>query len=144
LPLSTYTIRTAPVRLSKDNEFQVRAVTFPDLAMIVQTRLPEVVAILAKYQESRELGSPVKSVSEIAIMAARDFPTMTSEIISLCVHGEIVTEAMRETIQSLPFPIQLQALISIGQLTVEEAGGLGNLLAEFRQNMTAMGTPQTN
>ena len=153
MPLSTHTIRTEKVRLSKDNDFDVRAVTFPDLAFMVSTRMPDLVAIVAKYQESRDAAQRGEIMSrtnmtDLAIMVSRDFPTLAVEMISACVYGEEVTPEMRRTIAALPMPVQLDALVKISKLTVEEAGGLGNLIAELRQRLNeamAMGetVPQT-
>lgn len=138
MPLSSHKIATAKVRLSKDNDFDVRAVTFPDLAFIVQTKLPDLIAIVAKYQETREDLTNRKNIGELAVMVSRDFPTLAVEIISACVFGEDVDEEMRRKIAALPMPIQLDALTKIAKLTVEEAGGLGNLLSDLRQRMAAM------
>lgn len=144
LPLSTHTIRTDKVRLSKDNDFEVRAVTFPDLAMLVHGRLPDLIAIVSKYQESQasvKRGVPVdrKTMTDLAIMVARDFPTLAMEMISSCVYGETMTDEMRDKIAALPVPIQLDALSKIAKLTVEEAGGLGNLLSDLRQRLQKAG-----
>jgi hypothetical protein len=138
LPLTTHTIRTEKVRLNKDNDFEVRAITFPDLSFLVQTRLPDLVAIVAKYQETRNDITNRKNIADLAIMAARDFPSLAVEIISACVYGELVDEPLRQKIAALPFPIQLDALSKIARITVEEAGGLGNLIADLRQRMTLL------
>jgi hypothetical protein len=138
LPLRTHTIRTEKVRLTADNDFEVRAITFPDLSFLVQARLPELVAIVAKYQETRADITDRKNIADLAIMAARDFPSLAVEMISACVYGELVDAEMRQKIGALPFPIQLDALSKIAKLTVEEAGGLGNLIAALRQHMTTL------
>lgn len=142
MPLSTHTIRTEKVRLSKDNDFEVRAITFPDLTFMVTSHLSTLTAIIAKYQEARDDAAGLvpsrKNMGELAVMIARDFPTFSVEIISACVFGETVDEPLRQKIAALPVPIQLDALSKIAKLTVEEAGGLGNLIADLRQRMTTL------
>lgn len=149
MPLSAHVLRTERVRLSNDNDFAVRAVTFPDLALLVQDRMPEMIAIVAKYQEGQEEirlgGRPdVKTIGQIALMACRDFPNLTTEIISSCIHGEVVTPEVREMVSQLSVAVQLDALTKIAKLTVEEAGGLGNLFSDFRETLqAAVGSPTT-
>lgn len=135
MPLTTHQIATAKVRLSKDNDFDVRAITFPDLAFLVQHKMSELIAIVAKYQETREDITNRKNMGELFLMVARDFPTLAVEIISACVYGEMVDETLRHKIGALSFPVQLDALTKIGKLTIEEAGGLGNLLTDLRQRL---------
>lgn len=138
MPLSSHIIRTAKVQLSKDNDFDVRAITFPDLALLVQFKMPELIAIVAKYQDAKADPTDRKNIGELAIMVARDFPSLAVEIISACVVGELVDDTMRLKIAALPMPIQLDALGKIAKMTVEESGGLGNLFADLRRQMTEL------
>lgn len=138
MPLSTHTIRTEKVRLTKDNDFAVRAVTFPDLTFMVSTRMPDLIAIVSKYQELKGDITSRQNMADLAIMVARDFPGFAVEMISACIYGEDVTPEMRRTVAALPVTTQLDALSKIARLTVEEAGGLGNLMADLRQRMEAM------
>lgn len=135
MPISAYTIRTARVPLGKDNDFEVRALTFPDLTAMVTQNMPALIAVLSKYQEAREDVFARRNIMELATMVARDFPTLATEIISSCVVNEPVTEETRNKIASMPAPIQMMALIEISRITVEEAGGLGNLMADFRRRI---------
>ena len=136
MPISAYTIRTARVPLGKDNDFEVRALTFPDLTTMVTQNMPAFVAVLSKYQEAREDVFARRNIMELATMVARDFPSLATEIISACVVNEPVTEETRNKIGNMPAPVQMMALIEISRITAEEAGGLGNLIADFRQRIT--------
>lgn len=136
MPISAYTIRTARVPLGKDNDFEVRALTFPDLTAMVTANMPVMIAILSKYQEAREDVFSRRNIMDLAAMVARDFPSFATEIISACVVNEPVTEETRNKIANLPAPIQMMAIIEISRITSEEAGGLGNLIADFRQRIT--------
>lgn len=135
MSLSAYTIRTGRVPLGKDNEFEVRALTFPDIAAMATTNMPSLIAIVAKYQEAREDVISKQNMGQLATMVAKDFPNLASEIISACIHNEPVTDDIREKVRLLPAPIQMMALLEIARITVEEAGGLGNLMSDFRQRV---------
>lgn len=136
MPISAYTIRTARVPLGKDNDFEVRALTFPDLTAMVTQNMPAFVAVLSKYQESRGDVFARRNIMELATMVARDFPTLATEIISACVVNEPVNDETRNKIGNMPAPVQMMAIIEISRITAEEAGGLGNLIADFRQRIT--------
>lgn len=140
MPLSSYTIRTDKVRLDANNDFEVRGATLPDIAFLVQERLPDMIAVVAKYQEARDETLADKrptqqTMGELAVMVARDFPNLALEMISLCIVGETVDAKTREKIATLPIPVQLDAISKIVKLSTEEAGGLGNLLSGLRQRL---------
>ncbi len=132
MPISAYTIRTARVPLGKDNDFEVRALTFPDLTMLITNHMPALVGLLAKYQQAKQDVFAKSNIMSLCLDVARDFPTLASEIISLAIVGETVSPETRTKIENFPAPIQMQALVEIARITVEEAGGLGNLMAGFR------------
>ena len=132
MPLSAYQPRHASVPLGKDNDFVVRAITFPDLAIMAANHMPSLVAIVAKYQEAKQDVYSTKNIGQLALTIARDFPGFATEIISACIVGETVDEAAKQKIALLPAPVQMAALVEIAKLTVEEAGGLGNLVADLR------------
>ena len=144
MSIAAYTIRTGRVSLGKDNSFEVRALTFPDLALMVTNHMPSLVAILSKYQEARGDVFTRQNVAQLAVMVSRDFPNLATEIISACVHGETVDDQTRQKISMFPAPVAMAALVEIARISVEEAGGLGNLIADFRQRiqdaMAAEGT----
>ncbi|WLJ71131.1 hypothetical protein [Sphingomonas phage Carli] len=147
MPISAYQPRHATVPLGKDNDFVVRAITFPDLAIMASNHMPALIAIVAKYQETKADVYSTKNIGQLALTIARDFPTFATEIISSCVVGETVTDETKAKIGLLPAPVQMTALIEISKLTVEEAGGLGNLVADLRKRMgeaMAAMTPATD
>ena len=146
MPLSAYEARTARVPLNKGNDFEVRPITFPDLALLASQQMPALVAIVAKYREAQEDVYSRKNITNLALSVARDFPTFATEIISACVVGETVTDETKKKIALLPAPVQMSALVEIGRLTVEEAGGLGNLMADLRSKFEGLvdQTPETD
>ncbi len=137
MPLSAYQPRHATIPLGKNNDFTVRAITFPDLAIMASNHMQSLIAIVAKYQEAKQDVYSTKNIGQLALTIARDFPTFATEIISACIVGETVDDAMREKVALLPAPVQMAAMVEIGKLTVEEAGGLGNLMADLRAKIEA-------
>lgn len=140
MPISSYLIRTSRVSLGKDNDFEVRALTFPDIIAAVSSHMPALIAIVSKSQEADGDIYTKMNTSQMAMMVARDFPSVATEIISMCVVGETMDEAARSKVAMLPAPISMNALLSIFRLTVEEAGGLGNLVADLRQHVQSVMT----
>lgn len=138
MPISAYKPRYATIPLGRNNDFVVRAITFPDLALMATNNMQSMIAIVAKYQEARQDVYSTKNIGEMALTIARDFPTFATEIISSCLVGETVDDKLRETIALLPAPVQMAALIEIAKMTVEEGGGLGNLVADFRAKIEAV------
>lgn len=135
MPLSAYQPRSEKVALGKDNDFVVRALTFPAVAALVADRATELAAIVAKYQETRKDITSTKNIGDLVTMVVRDFPNLATEIVSSCIVGETVDAPLIDKIKLLPFPVQLDALLKIGRLTVEEAGGLGNLIADAQKRL---------
>lgn len=136
MPISAYQPRTARIPLGK-TDFEVRPLTFPDIALMANEHMPTLVAIVAKYNEAKEDIYSKKNWTNLAMSVARDFPTFSTEIISACVVGEPVTPETRKTIALLPAPVQMTAMVEIIRMTVEEAGGMGNLVADLRKRMEA-------
>jgi hypothetical protein len=140
MPLSTYEIPMASIPLGKNNSFDVRAITFPDLTFMVEKHLPALTAILAKYKEAQEEVYSRRSIADFAVMIARDFPSFAVEIISVCISGEDETadrEALSKKVALLGAPVQINAMLEIARLTVDEAGGLKNLTAGLRTKLQA-------
>lgn len=142
MPLSTYTIPTATIPLGRENNMVVRGISFPDLTFLMQEHLPVLTAILSKYKDARDDIMSRRSIADLALMIARDFPTFATEMISVCITGEDETADRKELatkVAMLGAPVQIMAMVEIARLTTEESGGLKNLMAGLRTKLeTAM------
>jgi hypothetical protein len=134
MPLSSYIVPTSSVVVGKTS-FDVRAIAFPDLTSLVQNHMTDLMVIIDKHRETKNDVYAKKNISELVVMVARDFPTLATEIISRCIANEVVTDETRDKIAQLSFPVFIDAMIKIAMLTVEEAGGLKNLIASLRSRL---------
>ena len=72
-------------------------------------------------------------MSAADLRLAKDFPELGAEVISAGA-DEFDDEATAKARQ-LPIATQIMALNAIAKLSMEDAGGLGNLLAEMRRRL---------
>jgi hypothetical protein len=116
---------------SKRGSFAVRGMNTDDLTFLVTNYLEEVVAALAQFGEKHDLsGGRVHkdALGEFFLILVHGFPDIVAEMISRCADRPDLIEKVRR----MPFIIHIQALAAIVELTVEDAGGLGNLWAVLR------------
>lgn len=110
--------------------FEVRGLTLDDLTFLVQQHLDPIVRAVKMYQESREDILRTGNLQGFVLALARDFPALAAEVISAA--SDSLDDETRNVAAKLPISVQIVALTEITRLTVEDAGGLGNLLAEMR------------
>jgi len=113
--------------------FEIRGLNIDDLTFLVQLHLDPVTRAVKLYQESRKDIMATGNLSQFVLSIMRDFPGLTAEVISAA--ADSLDDATREVAQRLPVSTQTLALTKIVSLTLEDAGGLGNLLAEMRERM---------
>jgi hypothetical protein len=110
--------------------FEVRGITLDDMTFLVNQHLEPITRALKLYQESREDILKTGNLSGFIMTLARDFPTLAAEVISAA--ADSLDDATREVAKQLPLATQIHALSEITRLTLEDAGGLKNLLAEMQ------------
>lgn len=117
---------------SKRGSFNVRGMNTDDLTFLVSNYLEDMVNALIQFGEKQ--GDDVSRFvdraawPELLLVLTQDFPELVTEIISRCAEAPEHIAMFRK----LAFPVQLQALHAIVELTTEDAGGLGNLWAALR------------
>lgn len=134
--LSQYKPQFEEIKLPKvggeENSFKVRGLTLPDLTNLVQYHLGDLTKVVELLQQQKKDVFSKAAIGESILIVAKDMPGLCMEIISVCCDEDSTPELVK-TITSLPFPVQMQALLSIVKLTVEESGGLKNLMAELQK-----------
>ncbi len=117
---------------SKRGSFMVRGMNTDDLTYLVTNYLEDMVAALTQFGKDQDLTGETllnrKALPELFFILTNGFPTLVSEMISRCADAP----GMAEKVRRMAFPIQIQALHAITELTIEDAGGLGNLGAALR------------
>jgi hypothetical protein len=120
-----FEIPSRRVKVGKDGFFDVRGLNTEDLTHLTVHYLDDLKAAVAKY--GRAGGAiPKDKMAEVLLDIAKDFPSMSSEIISRCADAPEDQAKFR----NLPFVASLNALKAITELTVEDGGvELKNFLA---------------
>lgn len=104
----------------KGGGFRVRGLSLDDLSVLVRTHLPDLKAVFAHYSAGNERG---ESIDDIVVSFVRDTPGMAAHLIAMAAGEESAVEQARK----LPFPLQVDAVVNILQLTFEDVGGPKNV-----------------
>jgi hypothetical protein len=134
--LRDYIIPRSPIPLpgkkvdGKGPFFEVRGITLDDMTFLVQQHLAPITKAIKLYQESREDIIKTGNLSGFVMTLAADFPNLAAEVISAA--SDSLDDQTRNVAKNLPIATQIHALSEITRLTLEDAGGLKNLLAEMR------------
>lgn len=131
--LEDYAIPKAKVPLPGGKQIEVRGLCADDITFLVQLHLPEITKALKLYQESRNDILVKGNVQQFVMTLARDFPGLVAEVISAATDSR--SDKAREIAAKLPVATQIVALNEITRLTMEDGGGLKNLLAEMRDRL---------
>ena len=116
--------------------FEVRGITLDDMTFLVNQHLGPITRALKLYQESREDILASGNLQGFVLTLARDFPDLAAEVISAA--SDSLDDSTRKIAKQLPISVQVRALIEIVRLSLEDAGGLGNLLAEMRARIESV------
>ena len=124
MALADYVPESRPVVVNGKPLFVVEGLSLDTLAVLVKTHLPDFEAIfdiVSNGQNSDENWMDhLQRISQAVVMQA---PGLAANIIAVSSTEEL-TEDLIRIARRLPFPIQVNALMEIGQLTFEEVGGV--------------------
>ena len=112
---------------------EVRGICADDLTYLLQRHLGPITRAVKLWQESKADIIRTGTLQQFMLVLLKDFPDITAEVISCC--ADEIDDAAIAVARKLPIASQLACLSAIFKLTQEDAGGLGNLLAEFRQRL---------
>lgn len=123
--IAEYEIPTLPIMSRGKEIFRVRGLDVEDLTFLAQNYLGDIKQAVEAFGRSKARVIERQSINEFALIAAKDFPALTAEIISRAADES----GQADKVRRMPWIIQLTALKDIIVLSTEEAGGLKNLLA---------------
>lgn len=121
--LKAYRPPTADVPLNSEISITVRGLGLDDLSHLIANHLDGISKAADLYSRSKADIFATKNMQGFILTLAKDFPGLVSEVISVACDEPDAKDV------KLPFPIQLRALTEIVKLTLEDAGGMGNLFA---------------
>jgi hypothetical protein len=110
--------------------FEVRGITLDDMTFLINQHLGPITKAVKLYQESREDVLKTGNLQGFVMTLARDFPDLAAEVISAA--SDSLDDETRKIAKTLPISVQIMALSEITRLSLEDAGGLKNLLAEMQ------------
>jgi hypothetical protein len=114
------------VPLLGDNGVAVRGLNLDDFSFLLGEHLEAASKIADLYSKHKNSIFSQKPFQDFILSIAKDFPGLVSEVISVAA-DEPDTKDIR-----LGIGLQISVLNAIIKLTMEEAGGLGNLIAQLR------------
>lgn len=126
---------TLPGKLKDGSKpfIEVRGLCADDMTYLLQRHLGPITRAVKLWQESKADIIRQGNLQQFILTLIRDFPDIVAEVISACV--DQLDDATVQTARRLPLASQIAALTAVFKLTQDDAGGLGNLLAEFRQRL---------
>jgi len=99
-------------------EFTVRGLSLDDVAWLVQRHGAALNALFARFvAEEHELTA--EGVSEVALPVIQEAPGLAAELIACAADDP----QARDVVRTLPFPVQVEAVEQIAQLTFHAEGG---------------------
>jgi hypothetical protein len=113
--------------------FDVRGLCADDLTFLISQHVGPITKAIKLYQESKEDVLKTGNLQGFVLALARDFPFLVAEVISAATDS--LDDETRKIAKTLPVGVQLAAMNEIARLSIEEVGGLKNLLAEMRQRL---------
>lgn len=139
MPLADYQHKRRTIKYD-GGEFDVRGVSLPDLAGLVDRNQAAIDHVAAVVRAQDELNfSDNQAVTEIVLDAIRESPYLVADLISSCAEEP---EAYQVAF-TLPLTVQVEALQAIADLTFTDAAALKNLVAAVKKLLQGMIPPTT-
>lgn len=121
MSLSQFRPLTKAVALPSNGSLDVRGLNFEDLTVLVDKHKDTLENLFSDYQDEDT------SVQSLLTSLLKESPAFCAEVIALaCDEPEATANARK-----LSFPVQVDALMSIGELTFSEAGGVKKFLDQL-------------
>lgn len=118
-----YKVPTIMVDPGDGVERPVRGLGLDDMSALIVNNLDAMMEITTLYIQSQKDVFAGTNMTDLMVIAAKSFPSLVSEVISMA------TDAPELRHIRLPAGAQLKIMQATVKLTVEDAGGLGNLSA---------------
>lgn len=126
-----YRVPVVYVPMGDDKEGPVRGLALEDFSNLIVAHLDTMMEITTLYIQSQKDVLAGTNMTDIAIIVARQFPDFVSEVISM------VTDTPELKGVRMPVGLQMAILSAALKLTIEDAGGLGNLSAMLQSAVKA-------
>lgn len=132
-----------------DTSLSVRGLSLTDISELVGNHLKNIDELMEMFEAKGNDVFAEEAGNNLIKLLTSDAPELTGKIIALASDeavGMIELAELSAVCQTLPFPVQIDALTAIGKLTFEDAGGpkeffrklkalrgIGNMLAPTKK-----------
>lgn len=123
--LAGYKTARETIPLPDGSNFQVRGLDVEDLGVLISNHLEPISHAAALYAKHKESAFSTANLSGLIGILATQFPGLVREVIALA-----ADEPEAKNVR-LGLAVETAALGAIVKLTVEDAGGLGNLFGQL-------------
>lgn len=124
-----YKVPVIHIDTGDGQERPVRGLALDDLSHLIASHLDAMMEITTLYLQSQKDVFAGTNMSDLIVTASRSFPGFVSEVISM------VTDTPELRKARLPAALQIRILSASVKLTLEDAGGLGNLSAMLQETV---------
>jgi|GEM_PF-2254497 len=124
MALSDFVPARRPIVVNGEALFSVEGISLETLATLVSTHLPDLEAVFDILVRGETADEPfVAHLQRVSQGIALQAPGLAANIIAIASTEEL-TPALVANAKRLPFPVQVDAMMQIGALTFDEAGGV--------------------
>ncbi len=126
MPLASHQPPRIIVPLLDGNSVALRGINLDDLMALMPTHFEALSKIATLYTEHQESVFSDRAMTQLILTVANTIPGVIAEVISIAADEPEAKDVRLST------GLQIACIQAILKLTVEEAGGLGNLFAQLR------------
>lgn len=117
MPLAGYQPEYRVIQIGTTNSFQVRGLGLNDVAVLVREHFPDLESLFELFGNLEQMDA--QKMQPLVLSVVSNAPGFAANVIALA-----AGEGSAEDAERLPFPIQVQALLDIGELTFNDVGGI--------------------
>lgn len=149
MSLRSYKPLFTQIKFGNDESFGVRGLNSQDIAILVETHsdtLDELFRLLGdsfsvKNTDQELVEKFDTKMAQVALHVAQKTPQFLAAVIALASaenqqDGDFIE--LMKVAQTLPMPIQVNAVIEIAQLTFHEVGGIKKFISQVSQFLVAL------
>jgi len=118
MPLAGYKPEHRVIQLAGGNSFEVRGLSLTDLSVLIREHMPDLDAVFDLFGHM-DVVKP-EDLQPLITAAVSQMPGLAANVIALAAGEGDASDAAK-----LSGPIQVRALIEIGEMTFAEVGGVG-------------------
>jgi hypothetical protein len=116
MPLAGYQPARREIKVGAES-FHVRGLGLTDISVLVREHFPDLDAVFDLFQSGFD-GMDAEQIQNLAMVVVSQAPGLAANIIATAAGEGDASDA-----EQLPAPVQIKALVDIGDLTFQDVGG---------------------